>query len=399
MTKIAQADGDQAIVDARMHVISKYGFFGPKLYEMDTQYDPACDTAYTDDKKIVIGPWVASLPNKQRAGVLMHELCHTIFGHIARRAMYIERGFGPDMKPFQPARYDKACDYLVNRILTTMGVDLPTNGLHDPTLDPTRTADSVYLDLPEEPDPSNQPNQPGDGPSAPGGWDTHGDPSQATPSEQQIQEQTTRDLAQMQAVAKEIGDIPGTLQRLFGELLSPKKHWRELLWDYVQNVAGRDMLSWRRPHRRKLIMPPNAVYPSTDGCQIGEVVIATDVSGSIGQAEFDAFMAEVREILETLRPRQLHLIWWDTRATCQNGTGLDMDDIQLLPIPGGGGTSYACVPELIQEMGLEPDIVLAFTDGYVAWPDADAILWPHLTVSTSHHDAPFGETIFLDLGT
>jgi hypothetical protein len=59
---------------------------------------------------------------------------------------------------------------------------------------------------------------------------------------------------------------------------------------------------------------------------------------------------------------------------------------------GGGGTVYDCVPKWLEAQGLDPDIVVCMTDGYIQC-DIKSVPWPHVTVSTSDREMPFGHNI------
>jgi predicted metal-dependent peptidase len=124
------------------------------------------------------------------------------------------------------------------------------------------------------------------------------------------------------------------------------------------------------------------------------MVIPVDGSGSIGPGELGLFMAEVRSIVETTRPRECWVLWWDTSVSAVEV--IDPEDLETMTPYGGGGTNYTCVPEWLEQQGMDPDIVVCLTDGYVYWPDAAKIRWPHVTVSTSQHGAPFGHTIYMN---
>jgi predicted metal-dependent peptidase len=124
------------------------------------------------------------------------------------------------------------------------------------------------------------------------------------------------------------------------------------------------------------------------------MAIAVDASGSIGPGELALFMAEMRSIMETIRPRECWVLWWDTAVTPVEI--IDPEDLEAMTPYGGGGTVYDCVPAWLDSQGLDPDVVVCLTDGWVSWPDATKVRWPHVTVSTSSDGAPFGHNIFMN---
>ena len=192
-------------------------------------------------------------------------------------------------------------------------------------------------------------------------------------------------------VAKQTGDMPSYLGRAIGDLIEPKIKWSEQLKQFVVSSAGREELSMRRPNKRALVLPPTMILPGRDGFSLNCAVLSIDTSGSISEQEATAFLSEAKAIFEDLKPRELWIAWWDTEAVLFQVS--DLDDIEQATPYGGGGTDYTCVPKAIDMHGLEPDVVICFTDGAVRWPDANAIALPHVTVSTTCLEAPFGANI------
>lgn len=372
---------------------SKTAFFGVLLMEeCDLIYEPATPTAATDGKKIVVGDWFLALPLPERVFVLCHEVLHVAYNHIPRASAYRQRGMGMDMKRWDDKRANKAMDYVINDVLVESGIGrMPAialhRGFHD---DAEKTWDNVYMELPEEEgDDDGQGRQPGDPHN--GSMDEHLPAQPATPEQEEAMREA---VSKALSVAKETGDMPGALERALGELLDPKIPWKQELRQFVSACSGRDELSFRKFNKRKLVTN-KMILPARDGFQLDCAVLAIDTSGSISEDELSAFLAETRAIFEDLAPRELWIAWWDTEAALVQIE--DLDDIERATPYGGGGTDYRCVPKAIEMHGLEPDCVICFTDGLVGWPSAEAIVWPHLTLSTNPRwPAPFGRTIHLE---
>ena len=92
------------------------------------------------------------------------------------------------------------------------------------------------------------------------------------------------------------GRMKGNVNRDIDQLLHPKVDWREALRDFVNSTTkGKDEFTWRRMNKRHMA---NDIYmPSVDNETLGEVVVAIDTSGSIGQPELDVFFAEMRGMI------------------------------------------------------------------------------------------------------
>ena len=377
------------LVEAISNIVAKKqtAFFAHYLMnKMRVEYDPTTKSASTDDTTIRVGDWFLKLPIRQRVFVIAHEILHGILAHMPRAHAYKARGFGMDMQPFSWPRANHAMDYVVNAILISAQIgDMPPGGLFRSTADADRTWDEVYLQIDE---PESDPDS-GDG-RGDGGFDEHMAPGKDAPSE----EEQRQAVAQARNMAEQAGTMPAALKRLIGELIAPKLPWRVLLRDFAVAQTGKDEATWARINRRKLVLPPGIPFPGRDSHQMNCLVVAPDTSGSISQAALEAFLGEISGIIADLQPRETWLIWWDTEAKAVLVD--EPEDLIRLDPYGGGGTNWDCVPRKIAELGIEPDAVVTFTDGYVSTSYVDCP-WPHLTVTVGQ-DMPFGRNIHLTPG-
>jgi predicted metal-dependent peptidase len=151
-----------------------------------------------------------------------------------------------------------------------------------------------------------------------------------------------------------------------GELLQTKQDWREVLRDFVTTTcAGKDYSTWKRPNRRYVGM--DMLMPSSISESVGEIVVAIDTSGSIGQQELNAFLAEIVGICDQVKPSKVRLLYWDTEV-CSEEVYLDAEYANLVASTkpkGGGGTDPRCVPQYLNEHSIKPEAVVMLTDGYV----------------------------------
>jgi predicted metal-dependent peptidase len=352
------------------------------------QFDPQCRTAATDGKTITLGPWVFERTLQEQLYILGHELIHVALDHPARGAAYARQGFGPDLRPWDQTRANRAMDYVVNALLEAAGLGhRPSAALFRYDITPDKAWDVVYADLPPTPPQEDQGRGPGHGH---GGFDEHqpypGDP-------EDVGEQAERQQALAQALSQ--GDGTGVLARVLRGLMERQISWTEELRDFMEQAAGRQEYSWRRPNKKSLALAPNIPMPGLSGRQLGRVAITLDVSGSIGQRAFDAFITETAAIFEDLTPDELYFIPWDTSAECHEIEALE--DITEAEFRGGGGTDYHCAINLIHELGIEPDVIVCLTDGAAVWPAASEVPWSHVTVTTSHLKCPFGRNICLEV--
>jgi predicted metal-dependent peptidase len=275
-----------------------------------------------------------------------------------------------------PQRANHACDYVINLKLaeTDAGkanwIKLPEGGLID-TKYQGMDSQQVFNLLEEE---GNEGGGGGGGnPFDDHDWD----------GARELTEEEAKDLAQQidQAIrqgAVLAGKVGSGGNRDIGELLQTKQDWREILRDFVTTTcAGKDYSTWKRPNRRYIGM--DMLMPSSISESVGEIVVAIDTSGSIGNEELNSFLAEIVGICDQVKPSKVRLLYWDT-AVCGEEVYLEHEYANLAQSTkpkGGGGTDPCCVPQFMNEHGIKPEAVVMLTDGYVgSWGNWSVpVLW------------------------
>jgi predicted metal-dependent peptidase len=185
------------------------------------------------------------------------------------------------------------------------------------------------------------------------------------------------------------------LPRQITEMLEPVIDWKAELAEFVSAACkGKDEYTWRRFNKRQLAN--NMYLPSVENETLGEVVVAIDTSGSIGQEQINAFAAELVSICEAVSPDSVRVLWWDTMV---HGEQLFTDNYQnigaMLKPQGGGGTKVSCVADYINKKKVNAECVLVFTDGYleddVKWNISAPTLW--LVTENKHWIPPSGKLV------
>ena len=273
--------------------------------ERRVETDPAkCPTAYTNGKNEVYGAdFIADLNDKQLRFLILHEVYHKLYRHLTTwQHLYKQDAQLANM----------ACDYVINVKIAddnsdgfaTMDGKLKC-GCFD---EKYRGWDSaqVFNDLKQQGGDS-QGNGQGQG------FDEHGwDDAESMTADEQ------RDLARdideaIRQGALVAGKTGSGGDRDLAELLTPQVDWREVLREFVQTTcAGSDYSTYRRPNRRYL---SSGMYmPSGVSESVGELIVAVDTSGSIGQRELSVFLSEIKEICDTVHPDAIRLLYWDTKS-------------------------------------------------------------------------------------
>lgn len=344
-------------------------------------------TAATDGKTIWFDEdFFEQMKLPERVFVMCHEIAHAMWLHMARAKKYQELGF--DGEDFNAGRWNRAGDYVINDMLVKCDIGrMPDIALHDPSkYTSDMMADDVYRLLKDDPN-----DRDGQGPGEGGSLDHH------IPADEQATEaEMARVIASAADAAKAQGSLPGELERFVDQILNPKVPWAEKLRKSLTRCAGREATTWTRPHRRRLISQ-GVVMPSYTGFQAGHIVFAVDTSGSMSQKEMAQGLGECDNILLDCTPKAVTLIGCDARIN----SVFDLypgDSLAENPPPlgGGGGTRFEPVFEYVDENNIRPDALVYFTDMYGSFPEPPPD-YPVIWCATSEVEAPFGETIFVDL--
>lgn len=340
-----------------------------------------CPTAFTDGWNVTYGAeFVGKLTDKELAFLVLHENFHKLM----RQLTMWQSLFKADAR-----RANMAADYVVNLMISDAD---PTETVA--TVIRSALIDDKYrgMSTKEVFDALEGKGGTGGGDGEP--MDDHGWGQEVTPEEQRARDKMIDVAARQGAIL--VGKLGGGLPRGVLEVLEPKVNWRELLHDFMSSVAsGRDTTTWRRPNRRYL---HQGVYmPSMYSESMGEIVVAIDTSGSIGERELSEFASELVSICDTAAPRKLTLLWWDTGVRGVQEFEGDYTGLTSALIPvGGGGTNFDCVGNYIRANNIMPECVVTLTDGYVSdW--GSPLDCPMLFAITSSVVAPYGVSVRVEV--
>ena len=334
--------------------------------------------------------------DQEIAGLVLHENLHIVLRHMLHNI---------DLFRLDRNRANKAADYVVNDIIVNIKdknlVKLPEGGCYDPKYHNMNMREVYKLLEEEEGNSGGSGNDSGEGEQQGGGeysfdeHDTEGDGQPMTPEQaKEMEARIDRALREGALLAGRLGiDLP----RAITDILNPKIDWRDALRDFVSSATkGKDEYTWRKFNRRVL---PNDLYlPTVEDETIGEIVVAIDTSGSIGEKELNEFASELVSICETVSPEAVRVLWWDTKV---HGEQLFKDNYEnigsMLKPLGGGGTRVSCVSEYINKKKVNAECVLVFTDGYlesdVQWQITAPTLW--MVTENANWNPPTGKKVMV----
>ncbi|WP_295585488.1 VWA-like domain-containing protein [uncultured Lamprocystis sp.] len=377
-----------------------------------------CKTTATDARAFYYNPdYIAALTLDQTQFILAHEALHCALSHFARRRHRLRH------------RWDLACDYAVNPLLIADGLTPPPGALVMPMYkgmtaeeiypligeqDQSETLDTHAYDQddqnprgrgqqsgltekdldqrpPQQQPAAGEPDQGGarNAQPAPGGG--AGAPQPLTPDEQDtLAVQWQQRLAGAAQQAMQAGKLGGELARMIDHLLQPQLPWRMLLARYLSATA-RDDFSYARPSRRE----GDFILPSLRSQQL-DLIIAIDTSGSIKDQELEEFINEIDALKGQVRAR-VTLLPCDA-ALCA-GAPFRYEPweqvVRPTAIQGGGGTSFVPVFRWVATAGIQPDLLVYFTDAEGEFPKQEPP-YPVIWLVKGQSKVPWGQRIQLN---
>lgn len=359
----------ESMTRAKIRLLTRLPFFASLAMRLNYVVDETIPTALVNGVEIKYNPsFFDPLSEEEQLGILAHEVMHPALLHHTRRGTR------------ELLRWNKACDYAINPILTDSKIFLPKGALLDPKYK-GMSAEEIYELLPPEPA-SNW----AAGNGFPGGL---GDVADYNGSDTPLEERRQQmGVVQAYGVAKRMGSVPEGLKRLIEEMLNPKVHWVVLLLRYLSEMNRSDY-TWRKPNRT--YMNQGIYAPSLLNQTHGEMVFSIDTSGSIIQEDLNDAAGELNGIAEIVQ-NTLYVTYTD--AKLQHVDIFYPGDEIKMNAKGGGGTSFIPPFEYVESEGIEPKLLIYFTDGrcnrFPKEPIYDT-LW--LVKGNKSFNPPFGEII------
>lgn len=369
----------ERVSKAKIKLMIKEGqaFLSSLVLGLNVKFDESIETATTNGLELRFNPkYINKLSDPELLYIVAKLTWHVAFMHMFRRG-------NRDVK-----KWVIACEYAINYHLRKANFQFVSGALEDSKYDGL-SAEEIYELLPDEPPESQMPDaisENGNGDSGEQGQD------QPNPSKEEIErkvEDAIIKAAQAAEMQGQPGSIPGDIERMKDAFLNPKLPWQVILSNFMTAKAKTDK-SWSRRNKRFR----NVYLPSRLGESMGNVNIYVDASGSVSQNEFSAYITEMQDIREKLKPELMKVVAFDTSIkeefVMEKGEDIDVN------FRGGGGTSIECVVKHAEEE--ETDVTIIFTDGYFRDEDysrvPNDIIW--VIVNNPSWTCPVGEVIHME---
>lgn len=362
-------------------------FYTTILFSLKQKWTDKIQTAATDGKMLYINKeFFLGLTEKERIGLLVHELLHVALSHMTRR------------KDRDKRLWNVAGDYVINlSMCITNRYTLPQGALLDKKFTDQSTEAVYKIIYEEEKEEEKKQGQTGaNGLIVPGGEDIQypQDSIEASVIEAAIASTVLKASIQAKAENSMPGELPKELEIHLNQMINPILPWNVILQNYLTGFA-QDDYSWQKPNRRYL---PEYYLPSTYSESLREVVIAVDSSGSVSTEEFSHFIKEISSIQETLKPDKLTIIDFDTEIKKVHNTTLSTDIMKDIRFTGGGGTDI--LPIFKWTCINNPEFLIIFTDGEFHIPDRSyypsiPVIW--IINNNPYFKPPLGEVIHYEI--
>ena len=395
----------ERLVTARIGLLLRHSFFGNLATRMKLiNADEWCGTAATDGLKFYYNSrFIMMLKPKEVEFLVGHEVLHVVYDHMGRRVVR------------DPQIWNIACDYAVNadlkrhkvgQFITTVGClyeqkydGMPTEEIYE---DLTKNMKKISMDdlidqlLDDHMDEGDEGDGEGDGEDGDKDGKGKGKRPKMSQEEKDRVRQEVKQAIISAAQSAEAGTLPKGVERLIRDTTNPQMPWRELIQTNLTSCIRTDY-SWARPSRRSWHM--EAIMPGMTPGQEIDVVVTLDMSGSISNAQAQAFLGEVGGMMDSFDGYKVHLFCFDTKTyNPQDFSSENMDLIENYEPMGGGGTDFDCIFDYLKENAISPNRLIVFTDGYPcgSWGDADYCDTTWIIHGDPNPNPPFGTFALYD---
>jgi len=367
-----------------VEIVLCHPFFSTLLLKMKIEENINVPTFCTDGIHIYYNPdFCASLTDPQIRGILAHEVLHPALGHLWRIG---SRDMGLS---------NQAADHAINLHLEEYNDEFEAAGKPRPfplpagvCCDPRfkdMSFEEIYAILESEKDENG-----GEGEGAPGPGDFM-EPAVGPGKDGEGNSESDWKIATAQAAqaAKAMGQQSASVNRFLGEATQPRVRWTDVLQRFVSASATDD---FSETHYDRRFTGEGFYLPDLYSEAVGEIAVVVDTSGSIDDGILNQFKAELIDMMGTVRPSKLLVMYADA-AVCHEEEFSCGEEIVMNP-KGGGGTDFRPALEAISKRAEQPQCAVYLTDGHGTFPSEAPgypVLW--CVLPGGQDQIPFGEVV------
>ena len=395
------------LTKVRTNMLLDHPFLGQLATSLNLKFDDEVDTAYTNGVDIGVNQsYFNKLLHKERTGLVAHETFHVMLLHHVRR------------KPWMDAKlYQIAIDIVVNGLCLENRFTLPSDGILPETWEggveefyklSKMTVEQVYRYLevqkrknPEKHQQDVKGNSTGECRDHPvmSGGDSEGSSGKAGQHEveqavkMEEQKMKTR-IAQAFQAAKRAGDMSAGMERFVQDILQPKIKWTQRI---AREISSRSKTKHVWPPFNRRYLHQDIYLHSMQGESIGNVIWATDTSGSVDQPTLDEINSELRGLARSYEG-EFTCLSVDSKV-CKAETFQSDRFPKKVVWDGGGGTNFRPAFNWVRDNYKKKVSVMIYaTDGWCSRFPNKPPPYPVFWVVWDHVDfvPPFGEVLYVD---
>ena len=348
----------------------------------EIRIDENCPTAYTNFKDIVFGrKLIERITDAQLRFAIIHELYHMAYCHMAQFKWMWDK---------HPDTANRAWDEGINgRIVKENKIDQFAQ-IHPDWLNVPRFEDMHEVEIWKILFKEQEEKEGGDGKGGNGEGEGEGNGSfdehdveaydELSKEEQEEHQREVEEALRQGLLAAKKSGHPSNLD--LEELIEITIPWEDIVQEWMTTTcAGGEDGTFRIPNRQYL--PMDIIRPSRIQDKLNDLIIAIDMSGSVGKKERTEFLSITRNVIETLSITNIHILYWDTEVRSHETygeTAIPLSELLNTTKPkGGGGTDVTCVANYVKDKRIEAEGIIVLTDGYIwgnDWGTWDApVLW------------------------
>ncbi|MET7532584.1 vWA domain-containing protein [Streptomyces goshikiensis] len=339
--------------------------------------------------------FVDATPVTELAGVWIHEVAHLLRDHHARA------GRLPAADQRDHLRVNLAQDCEINDDLLADGLRLPEGRVEprDFGLPAGGTFESYLPAIPASPPHGADCGSGAHGTPMPWELGEAAGPARIGAVEAEALRRQTAEAVRAHQRAR--GRVPAGWRRWAEQLLEPTVDWRRALSGAVREAtawaAGAVDYTYRRPSRRTPALGGRVVLPSLRR-PLPRVAIVIDTSGSMGEDDLAAALAEVTGVLREVGVGAQRVAVLACDADVHAVTRVT--SAEQVTLAGGGGTDMTVGISAALALPDRPNIVVVLTDGYTPWPaeTPSCRLIAALIGAAAPEPPSWVETVRVDLG-
>jgi len=167
--------------------------------------------------------------------------------------------------------------------------------------------------------------------------------------------------------ARQQGNVPAGIERIFSDILNPVMNWKEVLRKFIVSVIPHDF-TYAYPSKKSY---SSGFYMPRVVREFIDIVVAVDSSGSITDEEYAEFLTEIYAMSKQFENLRMTVIVCDCEI--QNVIEVTQTfDPYSIKGRGYGGTSSIPVYKWIKDNKNDNiKLLVYFTDGYIDIPRED----------------------------